>query len=236
MACIYSARSEIKQRVCVRRRGEGGGGGQLLQLGKKREKPWNPSVASLHVPLDTLPPSWDLGCLTPLSLSMDFTCEPLALTGAAVAWNLLVVVAGGWRRLWGGRWGHSGNVPGSAEGGREVDRTGGEGTALFPCSKMNPRCMFSFIDQDRLSIRNSFQMTDSRIIAATVWRCSPVKLINVGGGTLIGNWRAHFENQYSDMDVSLNLVTCGCTLVIPVTSCRSEVDSFVFLSPGRRRR
>lgn len=87
----------------------------------------------------------------------------------------------------GGGRGHSGNVPGREEGGRGVDRTGGKGTAMFPCSKMNPRCMFPFIDPDGSSIWNSLQMTDERIIAATVRMCSPVKLINVGGGTLIGN-------------------------------------------------
>lgn len=43
----------------------------------------------------------------------------------------------------GERWRHSGNVPGSAEGGMQ-DRE--EGTGLFSCLNMNPRCTFSFIN------------------------------------------------------------------------------------------
>lgn len=39
---------------------------------------------------------------------------------------------------------------------REGYRTRGEGGALFSCSNQNPRRMFSFIDQDWSSIRNSF--------------------------------------------------------------------------------
>lgn len=35
------------------------------------------------------------------------------------------------------------------------------------------------------------------------------------------------------MDVSLNVVTCGHAVAIPVTSSRPAVDSFVLVSAGR---